>query len=164
MPLDQCHNAGTCNPSNGVCSNPNKNNGAVCNDGNGCTQTDTCQNGACQGTNPVTCTALDQCHNPGTCNPANGTCSNPNKNNGTPCNDATYCTQTDTCQSGSCVGTGNPCSVPACVAHNQCNTGGCNESGMNCNGNMGAGVPCDDGGMPGCSDANTTCNGSGACN
>ena len=29
------------------------------------------------GTNPVTCTALDQCHVPGTCNSADGTCDNP---------------------------------------------------------------------------------------
>ena len=52
-----------------------------CTDGNVCTQTNTCQGGFCTGTNPVVCTALDQCHNAGTCNPLSG-CSNPAKPNG----------------------------------------------------------------------------------
>ncbi len=50
---------GTCrrNPAHGICSNPNKANGASCNDGNLCSQTDTCQSGACTGTNSVVCGA-----------------------------------------------------------------------------------------------------------
>jgi hypothetical protein len=52
-------------------------NGTACDDGNACTQTDTCQAGVCTGGNPVTCTALDQCHTAGTCNPTTGICSNP---------------------------------------------------------------------------------------
>ena len=59
---DQCHDAGTCNPATGVCSNPAKPNGTACNDGNACTQTDTCQAGVCTGSNPVVCTGPDQCH------------------------------------------------------------------------------------------------------
>ena len=35
-PLDQCHDAGTCNPSTGLCSNPNKPDDTPCNDGDGC--------------------------------------------------------------------------------------------------------------------------------
>ena len=50
---DQCHDAGTCDPATGACSNPAKANGTACNDGNACTQTDTCQSGACTGANPV---------------------------------------------------------------------------------------------------------------
>src|SRR5437870_10257228 len=76
---DQCHDPGTCNPATGVCSAPtNKTNGTACNDGNACTQTDACQNGSCVGANPVVCTA-DQCHDPGTCNPATGVCSAPER-------------------------------------------------------------------------------------
>ena len=56
----------------GICSNPNATNGTTCNDGNACTQTDTCQTGACTGGTPVACTASDQCHVAGTCNPATG--------------------------------------------------------------------------------------------
>ena len=101
---DQCHDPGICNPSTGVCSNPNKPNGSPCNDVNACTQTDSCQAGACVGASPAVCTALDQCHNAGTCNPATGVCSNPNKPDGTTCNDADVCTAPDTCTNGACSG------------------------------------------------------------
>src|SRR5207248_6364632 len=73
---DQCHTAGTCDPASGACSNPAKPNGTSCNDANACTQSDTCQAGACVGANPVVCTAADQCHTAGVCNPASGACSN----------------------------------------------------------------------------------------
>src|SRR5205814_597946 len=71
---DQCHVAGTCDPATGHCSNPRTSKGTACNDGNACTQTDTCQSGLCTGSNPVVCTASDQCHVPGTCDPATATC------------------------------------------------------------------------------------------
>lgn len=121
QPLDQCHDAGTCDPATGTCSNPAKPNGTTCNDGNACTQTDTCQNGACVGSNPVVCTALDQCHAAGVCDPASGICSNPNKPDGTTCNDGSACTEGDTCQAGVCKGgaqkvcsTTNPCLTTSC--------------------------------------------------
>ncbi|HEX6273899.1 MAG TPA: LamG-like jellyroll fold domain-containing protein, partial [Polyangiaceae bacterium] len=118
---DQCHDAGTCNPSTGLCSNPPKTNGTSCNDTNACTQTDTCQSGTCTGANPVVCTAQDSCHDAGTCNTSTGVCSNPAKANGTACNDATVCNGAETCQSGTCsagtpptVNDGNPCTTDAC--------------------------------------------------
>ena len=46
--------------------------GGSCDDDDACTQTDTCQAGVCTGANPVTCTASDQCHVAGTCNPDDG--------------------------------------------------------------------------------------------
>src|SRR5262249_36889904 len=107
---------GTCDPTSGVCSNPNKPDETACNDGNACTQQDFCRGGVCTGTNPVVCAALDQCHDAGTCDPASGTCSNPNKADGTGCDDHDACTQTDACQAGACVGT-NPV---ICVAADQC--------------------------------------------
>ena len=61
--------------------------GTACDDSDACTQTDTCQAGVCTGGNPVTCTAADQCHTVGTCDPATGTCSNPAKTG----NDAITC-------------------------------------------------------------------------
>ncbi len=118
--LDQCHVAGTCNPLTGTCSNPAKADGSVCNDGNGCTQTDTCQGGSCTGANPVVCTPLDQCHVAGICNPGTGQCSSPAKADGSACNDGNGCTQTDTCQGGSCTGT-NPI---VCTAIDQCHVAG----------------------------------------
>lgn len=90
-----------------------------CDDGNACTQTDTCQAGVCVGSNPIVCTALDQCHVAGTCDPATGQCSNPAAPNGTACSDGNICTQTDVCQTGSCVGT-NFCPTDK----NQCKSGG----------------------------------------
>ena len=120
--LDQCHVAGVCNRVSGICSNPEKANGAVCNDGNLCTQTDACQAGVCAGGNPVVCTASDQCHVPGVCAPATGLCSNPAKADGTGCVDGDACTRTDTCQAGVCTG-GNPVvCTPLDVCHD---TGTC---------------------------------------
>jgi hypothetical protein len=133
---DQCHVAGTCNPANGECSNPNAPDGVDCEDRNLCTQTDTCQAGTCVGENSIECTAIDLCHLAGTCNPNTGLCSNPpinplvcnavdqcndlgtcdpgtgacdnpNKADGSACTDGDACTQTDGCQTGSCVGS-NP--------------------------------------------------------
>ncbi|MCU0658545.1 MAG: hypothetical protein MUF64_25795, partial [Polyangiaceae bacterium] len=86
--------------SNGLCGPTT---GNTCNDGNGCTQTDTCQAGTCTGSNLVTCTALSQCHDVGTCNPATGVCSNPTKDDGTACNDGDACTTSDACQAGTCT-------------------------------------------------------------
>ncbi|MGH7894539.1 MAG: hypothetical protein ACREQL_07715, partial [Candidatus Binatia bacterium] len=126
---DQCHIPGMCNPATGLCSNPNANNGTGCTDGNACTQADACQGGVCTGSNPVVCTALDQCHIAGTCDPASGMCSNPNANNGTGCTDGNACTQTDTCQGGSCVGM-NPV---VCTASDRCHDPGvCNPANGLC--------------------------------
>src|SRR5438093_6357020 len=77
-----------------VPTNPNKANGTACDDNNACTSGETCQNGACGSpTSTVTCTALDQCHVAGTCDPMSGVCSNPNKANGTACDDNNACTR-----------------------------------------------------------------------
>jgi hypothetical protein len=140
---DQCHLAGVCDPANGTCSDPAKDDGSSCNDGNACTQSDTCQAGSCTGSNPVVCTAQDQCHVPGTCDPANGTCSNPNKSNGSSCDDDDACTQTDTCQAGACTGT-NPV---VCTALDQCHVPGvCDtDSGICSNPNKTDGSGCNDG-------------------
>src|SRR5205823_5834857 len=140
---DQCHTAGVCNPASGVCSNPAKLDGAPCDDGNACTRTDTCAAGACVGANPVVCTAANQCHTAGVCNPASGVCSNPAKLDGAPCDDGNACTRTDTCAAGACGGA-NPV---VCTAANQCHTAGvCNPaSGVCSNPAKLDGAPCDDG-------------------
>src|SRR5207249_2149380 len=117
---DQCHDAGTCDPTAGGCSNPIKADGSACSDGNSCTQSDTCQGGLCTGGNPVICTASDQCHNAGTCDPTAGGCSNPPKPNGAACSDGNSCTQRDTCQAGLCTA-GNPV---LCTASDQCHLAG----------------------------------------
>jgi hypothetical protein len=155
---DQCHVAGTCDQASGECSNPAKADYTACNDGNACTQADSCMSGSCIGSNPVTCTALDQCHDTGTCDTTTGECSNPNKANGAPCNDGNLCTQTDACQGGSCVG-GNPV---VCSASDQCHgAGACDTLSGACSyPPLPEGTLCND------NDACTTgdvCNGSGVC-
>jgi RHS repeat-associated protein len=118
-------------------------NGTPCNDGNACTQTDTCQSGACVGGNPVTCQASDSCHVAGTCNSTTGTCSNPAAANGTTCNDGNACTQTDACQAGVCTGA-NPVT---CTASDACHTAGtCDPTTGACSNPVAAnGTTCDDG-------------------
>ena len=102
--VDQCHAAGVCDHATGTCSNPAQPDGTTCSDGNPCTRTDSCQAGTCVGSNPVSCTALDQCHVAGTCETSTGACSNPAKPDGTACNDGSACTTGDTCSGGTCVG------------------------------------------------------------
>jgi len=109
----QCANNANCNDNNtcttdvcgdAICTHTSLANGTACNDGNACTRTDRCSNAVCVGSNPVTCVALDQCHDPGVCAPATGLCSNPNKPNGTTCSDNNACTSPDACSAGVCVG------------------------------------------------------------
>ncbi len=119
-PLDACHDAGVCNPATGICSDPPKDNGFACDDGNLCTEGDTCQSGECQPGDPVVCTASDQCHNAGTCDPGTGDCSDPQKPNYTPCDDENLCTQTDHCLLGVCTGE-NPV---LCTASDDCHVAG----------------------------------------
>jgi hypothetical protein len=141
-PLDQCHDAGVCNPSTGLCSNPPRANGSACDDGSACTPTDSCQSGACVGSNPIICSAIDPCHIAGICSPSTGLCSNPAKADGTPCDDADACTQTDTCQAGACAGS-NPV---FCAALDQCHDVGlCSPStGVCSNPSKVDGSVCDD--------------------
>jgi hypothetical protein len=93
--------------------------GGSCDDHDACTQTDTCQAGVCKGSNPIVCTASDQCHVAGTCDPSSG-CSNPAAPDGTGCDDGNVCTQTDTCQTGVCTGA-NPI---VCKAEDACHLAG----------------------------------------
>src|SRR6185436_13290503 len=94
----------------GMCSNPARANGTACNAGNACTQVDTCQNGACAGGAAVTCTASDECHEVGTCDPVTG-CSNPPKHDGCWCSGGVcvggICTQVGSSSSSSGSGHGS---------------------------------------------------------
>jgi hypothetical protein len=95
------------------------------------------------GANPVVCTASDQCHAIGTCNPATGICSNPSKFNGATCDDGNACTQTDSCQFGVCTG-----SDPVeCTAWDPCHdVGTCDAAtGLCSNPSKANGTACNDG-------------------
>jgi cysteine-rich repeat protein len=101
--VESCH---VCSGEPSVCTVVGD--GTPCDDGNACTQTDTCVGGACVGSNPLVCTPLDQCHVAGTCSPSTG-CSNPNRPDGTPCDDGDGCTAPDECTGGVCAG------LPNCI-------------------------------------------------
>jgi putative metal-binding protein len=103
--------------------------GTPCTDNNACTQTDACNGSVyyCVGSNPVVCTAPDDCHNAGTCSPSTGQCSAPiMKPNGTACNDGDGCTIAEFCAGGSCGG-GSPkdsdadAHIDAACGGNDCN-------------------------------------------
>ena len=154
---DQCHAAGVCDPQTGTCSNPRQPNGTRCDDGDACTQTDTCQDGVCVGGDRVVCTASDQCHIAGECDPATGRCSDPAVADGTSCDDGNACTQGDTCQNGVCVSGG----AVICAAPDQCQEAGeCDPATGVCTYQLKPnGTPCDDGNA--CT-INDTCQ-AGAC-
>jgi subtilisin-like proprotein convertase family protein len=115
----------SCNPTSGCV---HTNNTAPCSDGNGCTVGDTCGGGSCQGGAPVTCTASDQCHSAGTCDPGSGACSNPALPDGTVCDDGNAGTSGDACQAGVCTGgtACNPTNDPKTWGwyHSLCTSGG----------------------------------------
>ncbi len=127
-PLDQCHDAGACDPATGLCSNPRKANSTPCSADNDACTLDTCQNGACIAGAPKDCTTdpelNDQC-NTGVCNPATGTCEKTPKPEGTPCDDGNACT-IDACAGGACAGTPidcddhNACTIDACDEESGC--------------------------------------------
>lgn len=100
---DQCHEEGVCQEDTGECAYAPRADQTPCDDGDACTQTDVCVAGACQGANPVTCAALDQCHVAGACDPATGRCSHPAAPDGTVCEDGSLCTLADACQAGRCL-------------------------------------------------------------
>jgi len=97
----------------------------------------------CAGTNPVVCTALDPCHDVGTCNPETGECSNPVKADGSSCSDGDACTQTDSCQAGACTGSNSV----VCTASDPCHDAGvCNPGNGVCSNPAKAdGSACSDG-------------------
>ncbi len=202
---DQCHDAGTCTVSTGVCTSPVRPNGSSCDDGNGCTQVDACQagtctgasplvcpapaacqqagvcqpdggvcvyaaaidgttcddgdlctrsascvGGACMGTDPVVCVALDACHDPGTCAPTTGSCSTPPKADDSPCSDGRACTTGDRCLAGQCAPVAATCACTSdadCTALDQCHAAGvCDRSSGVCSTPAKAdGASCDDG-------------------
>ena len=109
------------------------NTGAACDDGNACTSGTTCQaDGSCGGGTATTCTALDQCHTPGVCQPGTGACTDPAKPNGTLC-DAGTGPGTGTCQNGAC----------ACTPANTCPSGVCGSAVSDgCNGTLDCSTNC----------------------
>lgn len=144
-----------CTSSGGVTHTPVRV-GTACFDDNPCTADDACNAaGRCTGTETI-CSPSSECHLAGTCDPQTGTCSNPPRPNGTPCDDRDVCTVGDQCSSrGSCAGT------PKCLPSAQCHVAECNPTTGACSNLPEAlGAVCDDG-RPCTSD--DQCDGAGVC-
>jgi len=132
--LDDCHVAGTCDPATGVCSNPAQASGTPCSDGNACTHGelgDRCDGqGACVPGEALVCTALDDCHVAGTCDPATGVCSNPAQASGAVCFDGDLCSVGDQCDGG---GTCVPGAPRDCTPDDPCRqAGSCDPASGTC--------------------------------
>jgi hypothetical protein len=94
---DQC-NVGVCQ-TDGTCGKAPRANDTRClADGNFCNEIGACRSGACVAGPAVVCTASDECHRAGSCDPATGHCSNPTAPDGTPCGTG------GSCHGGTCVG------------------------------------------------------------
>jgi hypothetical protein len=156
----------TCNPATGCVFTPNT---LGCDDGNVCTEVDTCVDGNCIGTEPIVCTALDQCHDVGICDPDTGTCSNPALPNSSVCDDGNKCTDADTCQSGSCESDNqivcnddNVCTDDTCNPATGCvftpNTLGCDDGNACTNQGACQNGNCQPGGTIVCNDGNMCTN------
>jgi hypothetical protein len=106
----------SCDPATGCV---HTNNTDVCSDGSACTSGDRCADGACLSGEAINCGDNNACTDD-SCDPATG-CVFANNTNA--CNDGNACTRTDSCSSGSCVGS-NPV---VCGASDQCHDAGvCN--------------------------------------
>ena len=140
--IDQCHEAGECDPATGECTSPPRADGSDCDDGDACTVGDTCQRGVCESGDPVTCTALDQCHDVGVCDSSTGLCTDPVKEDGEACDDGDACSRSDTCQAGVCVGD----EYVECEAIDQCHeAGSCDPTTGSCSEpTLPDETPCDD--------------------
>ncbi len=147
---DQCHSAGTCvDHATGACSSPALADGTMCDDHDPDTVSDVCTGGLCGGVDHcigVTCADPDQCHSPGSCDHSTGVCSNPAKDDATPCDDGDPDTVTDVCTAGICAGT-DLCANVICPAPDQCHDAGAcdHQTGVCSNPAKVDGAACDDG-------------------
>jgi hypothetical protein len=154
--------AAVCDLASGGCSTEPLTDGAACDDNNACSLGDSCQGGACIGSQSQVCADDNPCTDD-LCKPATG-CSF--KNNFATCDDGDPCTTKDVCAAGVCLAGGaacddsNPCTADSCEAA----TGNCTNTpsdaalcsdGSECTfGDHCAGGKCVSGALDGCDDGN----------
>lgn len=143
-PSDACHAAGSCERApEPHCVFPAKENGAPCDDGLFCNGPETCQDGLCQQGTPVSCAHLDEACRAGVCDEDADECRAVNRQDGTACDDGTFCNGSEGCADGACqAGTPVDCSS----LDTDCRVGVCNEPRRRCEAqNRASGTPCPDG-------------------
>lgn len=102
--------------------------GVLCDDGSACTLGDSCRAGVCHGGVAKSCPAADQCHNPGTCDPATGACGTSSiAADWTACSDGDLCTQGEACHAGLCSA-----GQPTCDDGDPCTTDSCSQTSGAC--------------------------------
>ncbi|MBI5505926.1 MAG: DUF11 domain-containing protein [Deltaproteobacteria bacterium] len=111
----------SCNEAGDVCINAD--NADPCDDGLFCTVSDACAGGVCTGA-ARDCGDANVCTDD-VCDEGTAACSNPN--NTAACDDGLFCTATDSCSAGACVGSGNGCDDA-----NACTDDTCIEVGALC--------------------------------
>ena len=124
-PLDECHIAGTCNPVDGNCSNPNKPDGSTCADNDHCDGEENCQSGVCQPGSPIDCDDGEEC-TADSCDQS-GNCQHPPVPENSNCDDTNICTVNDHCSAeGTCASDpkncddGNVCTDDTCDSQADC--------------------------------------------
>ena len=111
----------SCDTTTFRCVNAPVADGTIC-QGTPCATNSICGGGLCLDGPYRKCSASDQCHVAGLCDPKTGECSNPNRADGVACNDSDKCTLGDRCQNGVCAGDPRVC--PDQIRCDQV-TGGC---------------------------------------
>ncbi len=102
--IDVCESSGGCQHI--ANTNP-------CNDGDACTSGDVCSGGGCVGGPLINCNDGNPCTDD-SCDPGSG-CVNAADDTNT-CDDGFFCTATDVCDNGTCVGSVDPCTAPELCA------------------------------------------------
>ncbi|MEK6798945.1 MAG: PxKF domain-containing protein [Planctomycetota bacterium] len=122
--IDDCHDAGICDPTTGNCVRAPLPDGTACNDFNAATDNDVCTSGLCAGVYNlcynVGCPPYDDCHGAGTCDPATSGCVYPPLPDGTRCHDFNAATDNDVCTDGVCAGVYNLCYNVGCPPYDDC--------------------------------------------
>ena len=105
---DQC-NDGHCSESSEACLAQPANIGSSCDDGFYCTVDTLCTaNGTCEG-QPRDCSYLDGTCHYGLCDESSQSCLVVDEPDGMSCEDGLFCTVSETCQGGECVGEPRDC-------------------------------------------------------
>ncbi len=125
---ETCDTAGACAGGTSICACAVTADCAVFEDGDACNGTLVCVGRACE-VDPltvVTCsTSGDTTCRRNVCASATGLCAYQSTNEGAACDDGQFCTTTDRCAGGACVGSGNPCPSGPCSV-------GCDEGRDRC--------------------------------
>lgn len=123
-PPGQC-TVGVCDEATQACIEATAPDGTACS-GGACYADGVCQDGGCLLGPAIDCSALDSTCAVGVCDPMQG-CVPKGVNQGASCDDGLFCTVSDHCDQGQCVGGASMCPQP-----DACSISTCDEAGKKC--------------------------------